>query len=88
MGAGLVDIDHRVEVGVVLFNCAFDDFHVREGDYITQLILVIISSPAMEEVKEYDGTSMGASGFGSMGVEALQGQSLIVRRNSGSQLIN
>ena len=65
-----MDANYRGELGVVLFNHADDDFHVRQGDRIAQLILEQISTPTGEELQELDETSRGASGFGSIGMQS------------------
>ena len=39
VGAGVVNSDYRGEVGVVLFNHGDQDFEVKMGDRIAQLIL-------------------------------------------------
>ena len=68
VGAGVVDSDYRGEVGVVLFNHGDQDFEVKMGDRIAQLILEKISTPEVEEVSGLDGTVRGSGGFGSTGV--------------------
>ena len=45
VGAGVVDHDYRGEVGVVLFNHGDQDFQVKMGDGIAQLILEKIDTP-------------------------------------------
>ena len=70
VGAGVVDADYRGEVGVVLFNHGDQDFEVKMGDRIAQLILEKISTPAVEEVSGLDDTVRGSGGFGSTGIES------------------
>ena len=48
VGAGVVDSDYRGEVGVVLFNHGDQDFLVKMGDRIAQLILEKIDTPPVE----------------------------------------
>ena len=67
-GAGVVDYDYRGEVGVVLFNHADEDFEVKVGDRVAQLILECISMADCEEVDELFDTERGSGGFGSTGV--------------------
>ena len=67
-GAGVVDYDYRGEVGVVLFNHAEEDFEVKKGDRIAQLILERISMAEAVEATELFDTERGAGGFGSTGV--------------------
>ena len=59
VGAGVVDHDYRGEVGVVLFNHGDQDFVVKMGDRIAQLILEKIDTPPVEEVQGLDSTVRG-----------------------------
>ena len=70
VGAGVVDSDYRGEVGVVLFNHGDQDFEVKMGDRIAQLILEKIDTPPVEEVQGLDDTVRGSGGFGSTGVKS------------------
>ena len=70
IGAGVVDSDYRGEVGVVLFNHGDQDFQVKMGDRIAQLILEKIDTPPVEEVQCLDDTVRGTGGFGSTGVKS------------------
>ena len=70
VGAGVVDADYRGPVGVVLFNFGEDDFHVKVGDRVAQLILERISMAETKEVSDLDETQRGEVGFGSTGVSA------------------
>ena len=70
VGAGVVDSDYRGEVGVVLFNHGDQDFEVKMGDRIAQLILEKIDTLPVEEVQGLDGTVRGSGGFGSTGVKS------------------
>ncbi|KAK9811022.1 hypothetical protein WJX73_007096 [Symbiochloris irregularis] len=66
-GAGVVDEDYRGNVGVVLFNHGPDDFAVKRGDRVAQLILEKIVTPDVVEVDNLDDTVRGAGGYGSTG---------------------
>ena len=70
VGAGVVDSDYCGEVGVVLFNHGDQDFEVKMGDRIAQLILEKIDTPPVEEVQGLDDTVRGSGGFGSTGVKS------------------
>ena len=50
VGAGVVDADYRGELGLVLFNHGNQDFEVKMGDRIAQLILEKIDTPKLDEV--------------------------------------
>ena len=67
VGAGVIDADYRGPVGVVLFNFGENDFQIRKGDRIAQLILEKIEIAPVLEVKSLDETDRGAGGFGSTG---------------------
>uniref|UniRef100_A0A023F852 Deoxyuridine 5'-triphosphate nucleotidohydrolase n=1 Tax=Triatoma infestans TaxID=30076 RepID=A0A023F852_TRIIF len=68
VGAGVIDADYRGNVGVVLFNHGPEDFVVKEGDRIAQLICERILYPSLQEVQTIDVTNRGSGGFGSTGV--------------------
>jgi len=67
-GAGVVDADYRGNVGVVLFNFGEDDFEVKVGDRIAQLILESVCMANAVEVDDLEETERGEGGFGSTGV--------------------
>lgn len=69
-GAGVVDFDYRGKVGVVLFNHSDDEFVVKAGDRVAQMILERIVTPEVVQVDELDETVRGSGGFGSTGVSA------------------
>jgi dUTP pyrophosphatase len=64
-GAGVIDADYRGNIGVVLFNHSNEDFAIKRGDRIAQLILERIVTPEVQEVDNLDDTERGAGGFGS-----------------------
>lgn len=68
VGAGVIDVDYRGEVFVLLFNFSNDDFIVKAGDRIAQLIIEKITMTEIEEVTELSKTERGEGGFGSTGI--------------------
>ena len=52
---------------MLLFNHGADDFAVREGDRVAQLVLERIFTPDVVEVAELEASVRGAGGFGSTG---------------------
>jgi dUTP pyrophosphatase len=52
--ARVIDEDYRGEVKVLIFNYRHQDFHIKEGDQITQLILEKIKDIEVIEVKELE----------------------------------
>lgn len=65
VGAGVVDADYRGNVGVILINHTDQDFHVKKGDRIAQVILKKIYLLPIQEVSELTETNRGSGGFGS-----------------------
>ena len=65
---GTIDSDYRGEVMVILINHGEEDFHIRRGDRIAQLVIAPVAHAAFEEVTSLDETARGAGGFGSTGV--------------------
>ena len=65
---GTIDSDYRGEVQIILINHGAEDFHIRRGDRIAQLVIAPVAHAAFEEVASLDETSRGAGGFGSTGV--------------------
>ncbi len=53
---------------IVLFNFGHEDFTVKKGDRIAQLICERIYLPNLEETAELDETKRGVNGYGSTGV--------------------
>jgi len=66
-GAGVIDADYRGIVHVLLFNHSGEDFQVKVGDRIAQLIIERIYNPDVLEVDDLEATLRGAAGFGSTG---------------------
>ena len=64
---GTVDADYRGEVKVILINHGPDDFTIRRGDRIAQLVIAPVLQAAWSEVVSLDETTRGAGGFGSTG---------------------
>jgi len=68
VGAGVIDVDYRGELFVLLFNFSNEDFVVKAGDRIAQLIIEKITITEIEEVSELSKTERGEGGFGSTGI--------------------
>jgi dUTP pyrophosphatase len=64
---GTIDSDYRGEVKVILINLGEEDFTIRRGDRIAQLVIAPVTQGAWTEVDDLDETSRGAGGFGSTG---------------------
>jgi dUTP pyrophosphatase len=64
---GTIDADYRGEVKVILINLGEEDFVIRRGERIAQLIIAPVVQAAWSEVASLDETARGAGGFGSTG---------------------
>ena len=67
VGAGVIDPDYTGEIKVVLFNHGENDFEIKKGDRIAQLILERCETPPIEEISIIEDTDRGDGGFGSTG---------------------
>jgi dUTP pyrophosphatase len=66
---GTVDADYRGEVKVILINLGEEDFTIRRGDRIAQLVVAPVVQSVWQEVDSLDETVRGAGGFGSTGAQ-------------------
>jgi dUTP pyrophosphatase len=64
---GTIDADYRGEVKVILINLGPEDFTIRRGDRIAQLVVAPVTQARWTEVGSLDETARGAGGFGSTG---------------------
>ena len=64
---GVVDWDYRGEIIVALHNSGKEDYEIKCGDRIAQLVVAPIFTPEVEEVTDLSDTERGAGGFGSTG---------------------
>jgi dUTP pyrophosphatase len=64
---GTIDADYRGEVMVPLINLGEDDFAVRRGDRIAQMVVAPVSDVRFRLEETLDETERGAKGFGSTG---------------------
>lgn len=77
----MIDSDYRGLLGVLLFNLGSEDFNIKPGDRIAQLILERIETPEVDIVESLDDTVRGGGGFGSTGGF---GQTAVKAVNGGS----
>ena len=68
---GTIDSDYRGEIKVVLTNFGREDFSVRKGDRIAQLVIAPVVRAEWEEVDALQETVRGHGGFGHTGKGAL-----------------
>ena len=68
---GTIDSDYRGELGIILVNLGAEDFIVKDGDRIAQLVIapvLTVADIAVVEAGELSVTARGSGGFGSTGV--------------------
>ena len=65
---GTIDADYRGEIMVILINLSNEDFIVKSGDRIAQMVIASHEQAAWKLVESLDDTERGAGGFGSTGV--------------------
>ena len=70
-GAGVIDADYTGPIGIVLFNHGDQDFQIKEGDRIAQLILEQVANRPVIQVQELTQTTRGDKGFGSTGSQQI-----------------
>ena len=66
-GIGTVDSDYRGEIKVLLINLGKENYTIKRGDRIAQLVLIKYEKILFEEVDEIDETYRGTGGFGHTG---------------------
>jgi dUTP pyrophosphatase len=65
---GTIDSDYRGEVKVVLTNFGKNDFIIRRGDRIAQMVIARYERIEWEEAPSLSTTARGSGGFGSTGL--------------------
>ncbi|MBR0221197.1 MAG: dUTP diphosphatase [Synergistaceae bacterium] len=66
---GTIDSDYRGEVKVILMNLGREDFIIKAGDRIAQMVLAPVAKISWEERAELEETARGSGGFGSTGAK-------------------
>lgn len=64
---GVVDESYRGEIMVHMFNLGGDDYMVRRGDKISQILVMDIRYEGIEIVDKLSDSERGENGFGSTG---------------------
>ena len=65
---GTIDNDYRGEIKIILINHGHEDFIVKNGDRIAQMIISKYEKVKIEEIEFLTETSRNDGGFGSTGV--------------------
>ena len=64
---GTIDSDYRGEIKVILVNLSNEDFVLKPGERIAQMVVAKHERVEWEEVKVLETTERGEGGFGSTG---------------------
>lgn len=64
---GTVDADYRGEVKVILINLGQEQFTIKRGERIAQMVIAPVTQGDWEVVDTLSETARGAGGFGSTG---------------------
>ena len=64
---GVIDVGYTGSIVVKLYNHTLDEYEVRAGDKIGQLVVLPILTPPLELVESLEETERGNGGFGSTG---------------------
>lgn len=67
LGEGVIDAGYTGSICVKLYNHGREDVRICEGQKISQLVLLPIFTPDLEEVDQLEDTDRGNGGFGSTG---------------------
>ena len=65
---GTIDSDYRGEIGVIVINLGENDFVVKRGDRIAQMVINRYKKVEWTECADLDETERGEGGFGHSGV--------------------
>ncbi len=66
---GTIDADYRGEIGVILVNLSSEQFVVKDGERICQMVIARHEKAELEEVEILAKTDRGAGGFGHTGTK-------------------
>lgn len=64
---GTIDADYRGEIKVILVNLSSEDFIIRDGERIAQMIISAHEKADWVKVEELESTQRGSGGFGHTG---------------------
>ena len=64
---GTIDSDYRGEIKVILINLGQEEFEIKRGDRIAQMVIAPVIQARLNEVETLTHTDRGQGGFGSTG---------------------
>ena len=66
---GTIDADYRGEIKVILINLSNEEFTIKNGERICQMVIQKYETVSLVEVNELNETVRGAGGFGHTGTK-------------------
>ncbi len=66
---GTIDADYRGEISVILINHGAEDFIIKDGERVAQMIIAPVSRCQLQLADNLDETERGSGGFGHTGVQ-------------------
>lgn len=67
---GIIDFDYRGEIKVILYNSGKQEFSIKRGDRIAQLLFTPIFQAIFQKSDKVSNTDRGEGGFGSTGISS------------------
>lgn len=67
-GIGTIDSDYRGEIQIILINLGENDFTIKKGDRIAQMVIMKYEQVKLNEVDVLEDSIRGEGGFGHTGV--------------------
>lgn len=64
---GTIDADYRGEIKIILIHLGTEEFEIKRGDRIAQLVFMKLPTVELIEVEEINETPRGIGGFGHTG---------------------
>ncbi|NMC26852.1 MAG: dUTP diphosphatase [Syntrophomonadaceae bacterium] len=64
---GTIDSDYRGEIKLIVINLGEEDYILKRGERIAQMVFAQVFHPEIVEVESLDQTDRGAGGFGHTG---------------------
>ena len=66
---GTIDADYRGEIKVILVNLSNEDFVIKDGERVAQMVIARFDQISWEPTDSLEETERGSGGFGSTGTK-------------------
>jgi dUTP pyrophosphatase len=66
---GTIDADYRGEIKVILVNLSNEDFVIKDGERVAQMVIARFNQISWEPTDSLEETERGSGGFGSTGTK-------------------